>query len=45
MKEMDLTMPVDECAALHIPAEKPMGEYFYLHGSGEDPDIHSHICL
>lgn len=28
MKETDLTMPVDVIAVLHIPAEKPMGEYF-----------------
>lgn len=28
MKEMELTMPVDVSAALHIPAEKVMGECF-----------------
>lgn len=30
MKEMDLTMPADVIAVLHIPAEKPIGEYFFV---------------
>lgn len=38
MKEMDLSMPVDQSAALHLPAEKVMREYFCLDGSGWDPD-------
>lgn len=39
MKEMDLTVPVDQSAALHIPAEKVMRECFCLHGAGWAPDI------
>lgn len=38
MKEMDLSMPVDQSAALHLPAEKVMRVYFCLDGSGWDPD-------
>ena len=49
MTEMDLSMPVDQSAALHIPAEKVIREYFCLDGPGDDPDLHSaapcHICL
>lgn len=40
MKEMDLTVPVDQSAALHIPAEKVMRECFCLDGAGWAPDIH-----
>ncbi len=40
MKEMDLTTPVDQSAALHIPAEKIMRAYFCWDGSGWAPDSH-----
>lgn len=49
MREMDLTMPVDQSQTLHIPAERVMREYFCLDESGWTPDIHRagprFICL